>query len=112
MNKKNADAVKFKRGLAKVLVITLALVYPVLVFTLLVVLKLPVRVLSLCVIALAFAYFLSAGVKSKNKTLWQNVKPLLTATLFLAAGLACFFKALFGGGKRNFFVRVCAFAFF
>lgn len=73
------------------MVITLALVYPVLVFTLLVVLKLPVRVLSLCVIALAFAYFLSAGVKSKNKTLWQNVKPLLTATLFLAAGLACFF---------------------
>ncbi len=70
-----------------------AAVYPVLIFTFLVVLKLPVRILSLCVIALAFAAFLSATGKKRNteERAALDWKPLLSSALFLAAGLFCFF---------------------
>lgn len=77
----------------KVLFYIIAAVYPVLVFSLLVIFKLPVRVLSLCIIALAVAFFLSAtgkraGSKDKSALDW---KPLVSSALFLSAGLFCFF---------------------
>lgn len=95
--------------MVKVIAAVLTALYPLLVFTLLVVLKLPVRVLSLCVIALSFAAFLSAGVKGRaaatsasggagggarsftGRSFWLRFRPFLGASLFLAAGIACFF---------------------
>lgn len=79
----------------KVLFYIVAALYPVLVFTFLVVLKLPVRILSLCIMALAFAFFLSATGRKKNSKAGErnafDWKPLLSSVLFLAAGLFCFF---------------------
>ena len=65
------------------------ILYPVIVFIMLVMLKLPVKVLSLCVMALAAALFLSFSAKKGEKNL--DWKPLATSLLFLAAGLLCFF---------------------
>lgn len=63
--------------------------YPVLVFLSLVVLKLPIRVLSLCVIALALSFFLGmTGAKKSFKSLRRQI---LSTSFFLAAGLFCFF---------------------
>jgi len=81
------------KNFLKVLFYVTAAVYPVLVFTLLVVFKIPTRILSLCIIALAAAFFLSAtGAKKagsgKKGTL--DWKPLVSSALFLAAGLFCF----------------------
>ena len=73
----------------KVLFYIIAAIYPVLVFTMLVVFKLPVRILSLCVVALAFAFFLSAtgsrksDAESEKKAL--DWRPMLSSALFLLA---------------------------
>ena len=86
----------------KVFFYAVAALYPVLVFTFLVVLKLPVRILSLCIVALAFAFFLSATGRSQRTNVKENEtvksgkrsfdwKPLAQSVLFLAAGLFCFF---------------------
>ena len=78
----------------KVLFYVVAAVYPILVFTCLVIFKLPARILSLCIIALAAAFFLSAtGTKkagSKDKKSALDWKPLVSSALFLTAGLFCF----------------------
>lgn len=66
----------------------ISVLYPLLVFTLLVVFKLPLKLLSLCVIALAAALFLSVSAKKGNKNL--DWKPLATSILFFLAGLLCF----------------------
>ena len=66
----------------------LSALYPILVFALLVVFKLPLKFLSLCIIALAAALFVSVSAKKKEKSLeW---KPLATSVLFFLAGLLCF----------------------
>ena len=66
----------------------LSALYPILVFALLVVFKLPLKLLSLCIIALAAALFVSVSAKKKEKKLeW---KPLATSLLFFLAGLLCF----------------------
>lgn len=79
----------------KVLFYVMAAVYPVLVFSCLVIFKLPTRVLSLCIIALAAAFFLSAtGSKkagSKEGKSALDWKPLVSSALLLTAGLFCFF---------------------
>ncbi len=78
----------------KVLFYVVAAVYPVLVFSMLVVFKMPVRILSLCVVALACAFFLSAtgnrksDGKSEKKAL--DWRPMLSSALFLLAGILCF----------------------
>lgn len=78
----------------KVLFYIVAAIYPVLVFTLLVVFKLPVRILSLCVVALACAFFLSAtgNRKSENNSERKALdwRPMLSSALFLLAGILCF----------------------
>ena len=66
----------------------ISILYPILVFTLLVVFKLPLKLLSLCVIALAAALFVSVSAKNKEKNL--DWKPLATSILFFLAGLLCF----------------------
>lgn len=78
----------------KILFYILAAVYPVLVFTMLVVFRMPVRILSLCVVALGCAFFLSAtgnrksDAKSEKKAL--DWRPMLSSALFLLAGILCF----------------------
>lgn len=78
----------------RVLFYIVAAIYPVLVFTMLVVFKLPIRILSLCVVALAFAFFLSAtgsrnsDAESEKKAL--DWRPMLSSALFLLAGIFCF----------------------
>ena len=93
----------------KVLFYIVAAVYPVLVFTMLVIFKLPVRVLSLCVMALAAAFFFSftgsrkesaescsinSGTKEslpkQKKRSFMDWRPLLSSALFMAAGILCF----------------------
>ena len=73
----------------KIFLNIILILYPVIVFIMLVMLKLPVKVLSLCVMALAAALFLSFSAKKGEKNL--DWKPLATSLLFLAAGLLCFF---------------------
>jgi len=79
------------KKLIKILFYVISAIYPFLVFTMLVIFKLPARILSLCIIALALAFFLSATSSSLSKDKKISIKPVLTASLFLTAGLACFF---------------------
>ena len=66
----------------------LSALYPILVFALLVVFELPLKLLSLCIIALAAALFVSVSAKRKEKSLeW---KPIATSILFFLAGFLCF----------------------
>ncbi len=86
----------------KALFYVIAAVYPILVFTLLVIFKVETKILSLCIIALAAAFFLSAtGSKktSENKKA-LDWKPLLSSVLFLAAGLFCFITG------KEFFLKL------
>lgn len=86
----------------KALFYVIAAVYPILVFTLLVVFKVETKILSLCIIALAATFFLSAtgSKKTSNKKSALDWKPLLSSVLFLAAGLFCFFTG------KEFFLRL------
>lgn len=72
----------------------LAAIYPILVFTLLVVFKLPVRILSLCVVILACAFFLSStGMKKsadKKEKKALDWRPMVSSALFLVVGIFCF----------------------
>lgn len=70
----------------KVPFVILAVLYPVLIFVLLVLLRLPVRVISLCVIVLASALFISAGGIGKK----LNWRPIASSLVLIAAGTACF----------------------
>lgn len=68
--------------------VILAALYPVLIFVLLVLLRLPVRVISLCVIVLASALFIGGG-GGRGKSDWR---PLASSVVLVAVGLACFFS--------------------
>ena len=85
----------------KALFYIVAAVYPVLVFTLLVVFKVDTKVLSLCIVALAAAFFLSAtGKKKTGEKGALDWKPLVSSVLFLAAGLFCFITG------KEFFLKI------
>ena len=88
----------------KVLFYVIAAVYPVLVFTLLVIFKVDTRILSLCIIALAAAFFLSATGSRKTRNEKEKSvldwKPLVSSMLFLAAGLFCFITG------KEFFLKL------
>ena len=86
----------------KALFYVIAAVYPILVFTLLVVFKVDTKILSLCIVALAAAFFLSAtgSKKTSDKKGALDWKPLLSSALFLAAGLFCFFTG------KEFFLKL------
>lgn len=83
------------KAFLKVFIAIISVLYPVLVFTLLVVYKFPVRVVSLCVVFLALVYFLSATSvnpkqNSNNKKFTFSLKPLLSSIFLLAVGIICF----------------------
>ena len=86
----------------KALFYVIAAVYPILVFTLLVVFKVDTKILSLCIVALAAAFFLSAtgSKKTGEKKGALDWKPLLSSVLFLAAGLFCFITG------KEFFLKL------
>lgn len=69
-----------------------AALYPVLIFTLLVLLKLPVRIVSLCMIVIATAFFLSSTSRTGNSKVKSALswRPFVSSALFIAAGLFCF----------------------
>ena len=72
---------------------TAGVLYPVLVFVLLVVFKAPVRILSLCVMALALVFFLAASgdaSKGKDGKPRLNHKNLISSLFFLSVGILCF----------------------
>ena len=90
------------RKFLKALFYVIAALYPILVFTLLVVFKVETKILSLCIVALAAAFFLSAtgSRKTSGKKGALDWKPLLSSVLFLAAGLFCFFTG------KEFFLKL------
>lgn len=70
----------------KVFFAVVAALYPLLIFSMLVVFHLPVRILSLCITGLGAAFFLSA-TGNFNKI---DLRPLISSFLFLTAGILCF----------------------
>jgi acyl-coenzyme A synthetase/AMP-(fatty) acid ligase/uncharacterized membrane protein len=87
----------------KALFYVIAAIYPILVFTMLVIFKVDTKILSLSIIALAAAFFLSAtgnkktDGKEKTSLDW---KPFLSSVLFLTAGLFCFITG------KEFFLKI------
>ncbi len=77
----------------KILLAIAGVLYPVLVFVLLAVFKAPVRIVSLCAVALALVLFLSAtGNASKGRGGRRKLNPknLISSIFFLLAGVLCF----------------------
>ena len=68
----------------------LSILYPILVFAFLVVFKLPLKLLSICIIALAAALFVTVSAKKRKKETSLEWKPLVTSLLFFLAGFLCF----------------------
>lgn len=79
------------RAFLKVLISILSVLYPVLVFVLLVVYRFPVRIISLCVIVMALIFFLSSTGNTRDKSTGRlNLKPLISGAVFLTLGIICF----------------------
>ncbi len=75
----------------KILFYAVAAIYPILVFVFLVVLRLPLRILSLCMILAGASFFIGAtGTKKSGKKNALGWKPLLTSMLLSVAGIFCF----------------------
>ncbi len=80
------------KKIASLLLVAASILYPILVFVALVIYKLPVRIISLCIIVLALMLFLSiTGRASKDENGRQkfDYKNLLSSAIFLAVGIAC-----------------------
>ncbi len=91
------------KKILKTLLYVVSALYPILVFTMLVIFKVDIKILSLSIILLAAASFLSAtgfkktGDKEKAKFNW---KQYASSILFLSAGLFCFFTG------KEFFIKI------
>lgn len=71
-------------------------IYPVIVFLLLVIFKLPTRIFSLVMIAVAMSFFLAATGKNKTTKNGKtssvfDKRPLISSVFLIGAGLLCFF---------------------
>lgn len=118
------------KKILKIFFSALTVLYPALIFVLLVVYKFPVRIISLCVIALALIFFISATGNSSEKNSADenekssanerkknlrkffgkvrfNSKNLLSSFFFLTAGILCF-VANSGLFLKLYPVAVCA----
>lgn len=83
------------KAFLKVLIAVISVLYPILVFTLLVVYKFPVRIVSLCVILLAMVFFLSATSRQPktdktSRKLTFTARPLVSSVFLLAIGIICY----------------------
>ena len=74
----------------KILFYILAALYPILVFSFLVIFHLPIRLLSICVIVLAAVFFLSASANKGGSAKKIDARPILSSILFFLAGVLCF----------------------
>lgn len=87
--------------MARVLTAVLALVYPAVVFCMLCVFHLPVKILSVCIMGMGFAFFLAATSRSgsgkRSAGVFERIRPFVSSTLLLFVGIACFLtdKAVF-----------------
>ena len=91
------------KKILKALFYVIAAVYPILIFTMLVIFKVDTKILSLCIIALAAAFFLSATGNKKtdaNEKTTLDWKPFFSSLLFLSAGLFCFITG------KEFFLKI------
>ena len=91
------------KKILKALFYVIAAIYPVLVFTMLVIFKVDTKILSLSIIALAAAFFLSATGNRKtdaNEKTSLDWKPFFSSVLFLSAGLFCFITG------KEFFLKI------
>ncbi len=83
------------RILPKILFVILSILYPVVVFSCLVIFRVPTKVFSLFIVFIALVYLLMAtgkardGEKSLSARLRQNIKFLVSAGLLLFAGIIC-----------------------
>ena len=87
----------------KALFYVIAAIYPILVFTMLVIFKVDTKILSLSIIALAAVFFLSATGSKKtdtNEKTKLDWKTFLRSALFLSAGLFCFITG------KEFFLKI------
>ena len=81
------------KKILKGLFYVIAAIYPVLIFSLLVIFKVDIKILSLCIIVLGIAFFLSATGNKKigdGEKRTMDWKPFVSSILFLSAGLFCF----------------------
>lgn len=81
------------RNFLRALFFILAAVYPVVVFSMLVIFRLPVKIMSLVFIGLGFAFFLAFTGKRKSGKSENNVlswRPVVTSIILICAGLFCF----------------------
>lgn len=81
------------RSFLKIFFIILSAVYPICVFLCLVVFKLPVRVISLCLILFACTYFFSVSGRKKS------FRPIISSILLLSAGILCY------ATNRSYFLK-------
>ena len=91
------------KKILKALFYVIAAIYPILVFTMLVIFKVDTKILSLSIIALAAAFFLSATGNRKtdaNEKTTLDWKPFFSSVLFLSAGLFCFITG------KEFFLKL------
>ena len=77
------------KKILKILIQVLSILYPVLIFFLLVVYKAQIKVLSLFVIAIGLLYFLSMSNKGKSKL---DLRSLIMSFVFIAVGVICYFS--------------------
>ncbi len=87
------------KKISGILLTIAAILYPFIIFIGLVILKVPVRIFSLCVIVLALVFFLSItgrkkGTKKESSSM-INWKPLVASCFFIAAGILCYFTNKF-----------------
>lgn len=91
------------KKILKALFYVVSAIYPILIFTMLVIFKVDIKILSLSIVVLAGASFLSVtgikktGEKEKARFDW---KPYLSSILFLSVGLFCFFTG------KEFFLKI------
>lgn len=91
------------KKILKALFYVIAAIYPILVFAMLVIFKVDTKILSLSIIALAAAFFLSATGNRKtdaNEKTSLDWKPFFSSVLFLSAGLFCFITG------KEFFLKI------
>ncbi len=91
------------KKILKALFFVVSALYPILIFTLLVIFKVDIKILSLSIIVLAGAGFLSVtGIRKtdKNEKIKLDWKPMLSSMLFLSAGLFCFITG------KEFFLKI------
>ena len=81
------------KAFLKVAISIICALYPVLVFIMLVIYKLPVRIISLCVIFLGLVYFISSTntISNKNSKNKFDKKSIFSSLFFLVAGVICYF---------------------